>query len=272
MAADSHRPGSLLRILSRIRRIGQEMKDGAIMPEVETSRGQHGLQHIGGEPGHVTFSLPEPPVGALWNVYKMFNLAAAYTSKLAMSNFGDCRDLFAQASGFDIPATGTPGLTVRLTDALTFSFDVQQIWHNDIKSVHDPVQNRGRCPTLGGNNIENGLGGNRGAGFGWQNVTVYRFGGAWKCDDTRTFRAGYSHTDQPIPTSQMSFNILAPGVVKDHYTVGFDRRASNKNELNLSFMYALRKTVTGPSNFDPSQTVQFSMDQCELEVSYSWKR
>jgi long-chain fatty acid transport protein len=37
-------------------------------------------------------------------------------------------------------------------------------------------------------------------------------------------------------------------------------------------MYAPKVTVKGPNNFDPSQTVEFSMDQFELEVSYSWKR
>jgi long-chain fatty acid transport protein len=37
-------------------------------------------------------------------------------------------------------------------------------------------------------------------------------------------------------------------------------------------MYAPTEKVTGPNNFDPSQTVEFQMQQIELEISYSWKR
>jgi long-chain fatty acid transport protein len=35
-------------------------------------------------------------------------------------------------------------------------------------------------------------------------------------------------------------------------------------------MYAFDNSQKGPNNFDPTQTVEFSMDQWELEVSYAW--
>jgi long-chain fatty acid transport protein len=37
-------------------------------------------------------------------------------------------------------------------------------------------------------------------------------------------------------------------------------------------MYAPEQTLKGPNNFDPTQTIEESMHQFELEVSYSWKR
>jgi len=211
-------------------------------------------------------------VGALWNVTDMFSIAAAYTTKMSMGEFGDYADLFAEGGGFDIPSTGTIGITVRPSDAWALSFDVQEIWYTDIDSVSNPIDNLGNCPILGGADFESCLGGNKGAGFGWQDVTVYKLGASWKYSDDWTFRAGYSMTDQPIPKDQMTFNILAPAVVEDHFTVGFTRRNAGGNELNLSFMYAPEQTLKGPNNFDPSQTVEFSMHQFEVEVSYSWKR
>jgi len=33
-------------------------------------------------------------------------------------------------------------------------------------------------------------------------------------------RAGYSHGKQPIPTNETQFNVLAPGVIEDHVTLG----------------------------------------------------
>jgi long-chain fatty acid transport protein len=212
-------------------------------------------------------------VGALWNINKMFSVAAAYTSKMSMSKFGDYKDLFAEAGGFDIPSSATFGLTFRPTNHWALSFDYQEIWHSDVASVHNPIQNLYGCPILGGTDVQACLGGSKGAGFGWRDMAVYKFGGAWRYDSNWTFRAGYSFVDhQPIPTNQMTFNILAPGVIEDHVTAGFTRAMGRGDELNLSLMYAPKKTVKGPNNFDPTQTVEFSMDQWELEVSYSWKR
>ena len=42
-------------------------------------------------------------VGGIWNLDKMFSVAAAYTSKMSMSTFGDYKDLFAEDGSFDIP-------------------------------------------------------------------------------------------------------------------------------------------------------------------------
>jgi long-chain fatty acid transport protein len=60
--------------------------------------------------------------------------------------------------------------------------------------------------------------------------------------------------------------------MEQHFTFGFTRRQSSGNELNLSFMYAPEKKVSGPQNFDPTQSVELKMHEFELELSYSWKR
>lgn len=212
-------------------------------------------------------------VGGLWNVNKMFSLAASYTTKMSMTEFDSYSDLFAEAGDFDIPSTATYGVTIRPNEAFTFSFDYQSIWYSDVASVSNPIENLFTCPSVGGTDVQGCLGGNKAAGFGWDDMSVYKFGGSWKYSEDWTFRAGYSFPDsQPIPKSQMSFNILAPGVVEEHWTVGFTNRLSSGDEWSLSFMYAPKVTLKGPNTFDPSQTVEFSMDQFELEVSYSWKR
>ena len=112
----------------------------------------------------------------------------------------------------------------------------------------------------------------RGGGFGWQDMTVYSVGAAWDYGQDWTFRVGASTTDQPIPEDQMTFNILAPGVMEEHYTVGLTRKMGGGNEFNVAFMYAPKVKVSGPQNFDPTQTVELKMQQIELEISYSWKR
>jgi long-chain fatty acid transport protein len=212
-------------------------------------------------------------LGFVWQPTPMFGLAAAYTSKMSMSDFGDYSDLFAQKGGFDMPSTWTVGLALRPSDRWALMFDVQGINYSDVDAVANGVENLFACPILpGGTDLERCLGGKRGAGFGWQDMTVYKFGASWKYSDDWTWRAGYSTTDQPIPKSQMTFNILAPGVMEDHLTFGFTQRRPGGNEVNLSFMYAPEVKVRGPQNFDPTQDVMFKMQQVELEISYSWKR
>jgi len=213
-------------------------------------------------------------LGLIWKPIDAFSLAAAYTSKMTMSDFSDYSDLFAGGGGFDMPSTWTIGVAFKPVADVTLMFDMQDISYSDVDAVSNPIQNLFNCPIFNqaSGSFENCLGGNRGPGFGWDDMTVYKFGASWKYDDEWTLRAGFSITDQPIPNDQMSFNILAPGVMEEHFTVGFTRAMTGGNELNLSFMYAPTSEVKGLNNFDPSQTVQFEMKQFELEVSYSWKR
>jgi long-chain fatty acid transport protein len=69
------------------------------------------------------------------------------------------------------------------------------------------------------------LGSTNGAGFGWRNTTVYKIG-VTRLNPV-TLRAGYVTLDQPIPQSQTFFNILAPGVVEDHITLGATWKMGN---------------------------------------------
>lgn len=211
-------------------------------------------------------------LGLQWNLTDQIGFAAAYTSKMSMSEFGDYADLFAEEGDFDMPSTWTIGMAVRPNDALTLMIDVQEIEYSDAKSVSNGIENLYSCPSFGGSDLEGCLGGKRGAGFGWDDMRVYKFGAAWDYTDTWTWRAGFSMTNQPIPKDQMTFNILAPGVMEEHFTVGFTQKLEGGNEVNFSFMYAPEVTVRGPQNFDPTQQVTLKMQQVELELSYSWKR
>lgn len=209
-------------------------------------------------------------IGFQWTPVEMFSLAAAYTTKMSMSDFSDYSDLFAEGGGFDMPSTWTIGVAFRPMDNLALMFDYQEVKYSDVPAVSNGIEGltEGTCQV----NVEYCLGGNKGAGFGWDDMTVYKFGAAWDLSDDWTLRFGYSTTDQPIQKDQMTFNILAPGVMEDHWTVGFTKAQPSGNEWNVSFMYAPEEKIRGPQNFDPTQTVELKMKQFELEIGYSWKR
>jgi long-chain fatty acid transport protein len=166
------------------------------------------------------------------------SFGAAYAPRMRMSEFDKYKGLFAEQGDFDIPSHYGVGLAVDATPALTFALDYVRINYNEIKSVGNPSTNQ--AP----------LGADNGPGFGWQDIDVFKFGIAWRATGAFTLRAGYNHGDNPILARDVTFNILAPGVMQDHYTIGFTYALSPTSELSMSYMRAPKKSVQGPSLFN----------------------
>ena len=149
---------------------------------------------------------------------------------------------------------------------------MERINYSDVDSVHNPVMNLiTGCYTAGfAPQFESSgcLGGPNGAGFGWQDVTVYKAGVSFDADDRNTWRFGFSYGEQPIPQSEVLFNILAPGVMESHLTAGWTGERPNGNIMSLSLMYAPTTEVSGVSTFDPIQTITLEMSQLEIEFAY----
>ena len=141
------------------------------------------------------------------------------------------------------------------------------------------------------------LGSATGPGFGWQDMDVVKLGyqyrfGAYK------FRLGYSWTEQPIPSNEILFNVLAPGVVEKHYTAGVAWQWTDNLAINTAFTYVPDRPVRGRnplSNTDANpftlggsavgavdtsesfghdpddQEIVLNMKQFELSVGLSWR-
>ncbi len=235
---------------------------GTVMPTALTNNGAD-MSYGGGA-----------SLGVEWRPVPQFSAAAAYTTKMYMSRFTKYADLFAQHGEFDIPANATIGVTYKPVQPVAFDLDVQKIWYSGVPSVSNPISNLFSCPTTGapGLNLQNCLGGESGPGFGWRDMTVFKFGVSWEIDADWTGRFGFSHARQPIPSSEVTFNILAPGVVEDHIAVGFTRHLADRGEFDMAFTYAPTKTISGANTFDPTQTISLSMHQYILDFGYAWAR
>ncbi len=213
-------------------------------------------------------------LGAIWQATDRLALQVAYQSEVDMDEFAEYADLFAEAGGFDIPATARVGLSFAATPNFKLHFDVEQTYYNDVKSVGNPLTNVLDCPTAGrgGMNLEACGGGSDGYGFGWDDMTVYQLGAAWTPADRQdiTWRLGYNYGEQPIQPEDVLVNIVAPAVVEQHITAGFSLDRDNGDQISLAVMYAPEKTVSGPNLFDPTQQIELAMSQWEIEVAYSF--
>ena len=234
---------------------------GMVMPENLTNNGHDTSYGVGAK------------LGILWDWTDTVAFAASYQFKIGMSKLDDYADLFADSGNMDIPANLKVGLTFRPQESFALSFDIERIWYNDVVSVGNPFINLFSCPTANpmATDISNCLGGKNGAGFGWDDMTIYKVGAQWNTSNDWTWRAGFSHGKQPIDSSEVMFNILAPGVIEDHLTFGFTRELSSGDEFSMAFMWGFNKKVTGPNPFDPSQNIAIDMDQWEIEFSYGWR-
>jgi long-chain fatty acid transport protein len=121
------------------------------------------------------------------------------------------------------------------------------------------------------------LGAANGPGFGWRDITVVKLGAQWRMSPDWTLRAGYNRGGNPITPADVTFNILAPGVMKDHFTLGFTRAMGKDNELTGALMIAPRKSVSGPSLFNgvmgagAAGNETISMRQVSFGAAWGWK-
>lgn len=208
--------------------------------------------------------------GLWWGISDRWSFGLSYQSRIQMSEFGDYSDLFAGGGSFDTPPSTKAGLSYRADDNWRVNLDLEHTQFNEIESVGNPMALIAGCPTagLGGTSLNNCLGGSNGAGFGWQDMTTYKIGAEWSRTDTLTLRFGYSYGEQPIRAQDALFNILAPGVMEQHFTFGATVDTASGNEWSAALMYAPEKEVVGDNLFDPTQRLTLKMYQFELELSY----
>jgi long-chain fatty acid transport protein len=221
-------------------------------PECLTGNGYAWSQGVGVKLGYLAQPTPKLSFGL------------AYSPTIAMSEFNDYCGLFAEDGSFDIPASGSAGVAYKVAEPLTVTADVQRIHYSDVSSVGNAL-----LPNL----MTAPLGTESGAGFGWKDINVYKVGFLWKASEEWTWRAGYSKSDQPIPDSEVLFNILAPGVIEDHFTLGFSKSMNRApGRFNVALMYAPTKTVTGgnPLEVPGGQQIELQMNEYEIEFGYSF--
>jgi long-chain fatty acid transport protein len=210
-------------------------------------------------------------IGYMGQFTEQIAVGVAYATKMSMGEFDDYRGLFAQQGKFDIPANFTIGGSFRPTEQWLLALDFQRIYYSDSVAVSNPSSLIGNC--LQGN-PGNCLGGSDGAGFGWQDINVWKFGVQYQLNDQWTLRGGYNYTQNPVQAADVTFNILAPGVVKSQWTLGATWKLDKASEITGMFMYAQRNSVTGTSLFTgfgaPGTTTEtISMKEMQIGIAYT---
>ncbi|MCB1868761.1 MAG: outer membrane protein transport protein [Gammaproteobacteria bacterium] len=205
-------------------------------------------------------------LGWLWQVNDRLNIGASYQSRLYMTEFDDYAGLFAEQGDFDIPSNFDLGFSYKFTPEVTFAFNYQRINFAEVATIG----NRSDVLFVPGGEPE--LGCNKCMGFGWDDVNIYKFGVQWQYQPDLAFRAGYSYATDVFKGSQALFNVLAPAVVKRHFSFGLGKKLEGGSEINLAFTYMPEEKVygTNPNTGGiTGQTGHVYMDQWELEIGWA---
>lgn len=187
-------------------------------------------------------------IGFTAKVTERLTLGATYQSEIRCEPFKKYSGLFAEQGDFDIPATYGAGAAYDLGQGTIVALDVTRILYTGVRSVSNSMFVPER-------------------GFGWQDVTAYKLGVLHKVSEQFTVRAGYNHSTQPIQSEQTYINVIAPGVVRDHLTLGFTWKLASGVEISGFYAKALEEEVTGSG---PSNGIDLRMDQDSIGIGISW--
>ncbi len=218
-------------------------------------------------------------LGWMGKVSDTVTLGASYTSKVKMGKFNKYQDLFAGQGAFDIPESLSLGVAFKANPAWTIAADYERINYSGISSVSNSSRTALDGPATAPGNppggVFNSLGCGSCRGFGWSSVNVFKLGAEYQYNPKLILRAGYNHTDNPIQARDVTFNMIAPGVVKDHATLGFTYDVSKDSEITMAYMHAFRNSVSGPSLFNSwlgdNATDKIQMYENSLGIAYSVK-
>jgi long-chain fatty acid transport protein len=192
------------------------------------------------------------------------SVGASYSPKMKMGSLDEYKGLFAGGGSFDIPANYSAGVAFKPAAAWTVAMDYQRINYSGVAAVGNPSAS---ATPLGAAN---------GPGFGWRDIDVFKLGVAWQMNSLWTLRAGYAHGQNPISPADVTFNILAPGVMTSHYTAGFTYALTNDSELTGALMVAPRQSVTGPSLFNavmgPGAAGTETIRMRQTTIGLAWSR
>lgn len=203
-------------------------------------------------------------IGWMGNLTNRLTLGASYQTRSWMTDFEDYKGLLAEQGSFDIPPNLDLGLSFKINPSLTLALAYQRIFYSDIKALSnstDLPMSPDSAP----------LGSDNGTGFGWDDVDVFKVGLQWAYSSDLVFRAGYSNSSEAFESSQALMNVLAPAVVKEHFTIGASKLIDPANEVSLAVSYAPEVKLYGTNDQIGGQSGYLYMSQWDVTLGWTKK-
>jgi long-chain fatty acid transport protein len=93
-------------------------------------------------------------------------------------------------------------------------------------------------------------------GLGWRSVFAVALGGQYQATGRLTIRAGYLYNTNPIRDVTTLFNVQAPGIIQNTFTVGASYQLTENVTASLAWLHGFRDSIQGPILQIPSSSVR----------------
>lgn len=237
-----------------------------IVYQMFEAKGLVAFSGLSADPAHLTNNEHDDAwgvgvrVGAEFDLTDNVRLGGSYQSVVNMSEFGDYAGLFEGQGNMDVPSSWQLGLSFDVSPELTVSADWRRVNYTDVDAVGNSTS------------IMAPFGSSGGPGFGWDDVDAFKIGLEYDAGGPLTLRAGVGFNSNPLDSEDVTLNVLAPGVMEQHYTAGFTWATGPRDGIDFAFMYAPEATVSGPeiTPLGPTgNTVELNMHQFAFTVGWT---
>lgn len=151
-------------------------------------------------------------LGWSWQVTPQLSWGLGYRSKTWTEKHREYRGLLPDGGSLELPAIWGAGLAWTPLANWTFGFDFQRYQYSSEAAFGNRIGRLQPPAQL--------LGDHGGAGFGFDNQNVYKFGIAWKATPSLVLRVGYVDATQITQPSETLFGAFAPVTATQHYSAG----------------------------------------------------
>ena len=169
-------------------------------------------------------------------------LGATYQSQIKMSENTDYSLVLPDNGEIDIPSTYGAGIAWK-HQGLTLAADYQVIKYGNVTALSYPL------------------------GFGWSDIKIYKLGAQYELKEW-AFRAGWNHSENPIPGNTLDTYGVMPNFITDHMTAGLSKKFGQSSELNVALIYGFKASQSWASSTSPGTTYNADATQYAAEISY----
>ncbi len=108
-------------------------------------------------------------------------------------------------------------------------------------------------------------------GLGWRSVFAIALGTQYKATDRFTLRAGYLFNTNPIRDPTTLFNVQAPGIITNTFTIGASYEVNENITASVAWMHGFRNSIAGPILQIPGTTVRLDAQMDTLWMGVNIK-
>ena len=207
-------------------------------------------------------------IGFLYDLSDRVTIGASYKSK---QYFGDLKYNLSEGAidttlvggvpfpggtyilDLDFPQQAAIGIALRASEALTLSADLKWINWSD---------------TMDKLSVQGPDGFDFAMDPGWDDQVVYALGAAYQLNDRLALRVGFNYAESPIDENNAASNLILPGIVEDHYTLGVDY-IFTQWEIAFHYMYAPKNTIRAANGF-PGTEISLKEQSIGINLGYHW--